>query len=47
MVFRHDRGHDGHARCNAAMLPAVMLPTWAGMVMLSATADEDASAEAS
>jgi hypothetical protein len=52
MVFRHDRGHDGIAlsmlshQSIAAMLPVVMLPTWAGMGMQSATAEEDAHAEA-
>ena len=30
----------------AAMLPVVMLPTWTGIVILSATAEEDAHAEA-
>lgn len=29
----------------AAVLPVVMLPTWAGMVMQSATAEEDARAK--
>ncbi|MDQ0393723.1 hypothetical protein [Labrys monachus] len=52
MVFRHDRGHDGNAhsvlsrQSIAAMLSVVMLPTWPGMVMRSATAEEDAHAEA-
>ena len=52
MVFRHDRGHDGIARSMlsrrsiVAMLPVVMPPTWAGMVMQSPTAEEDALAEA-
>ena len=51
MVFRHDRGHDGIARSMlsrrsiVAMLPVVMLPTWAGMVVQSPTAEEDARAE--
>jgi len=52
VVFRHDRGHDGNARSMlsrqsiAAVLPVVMLPTWTGMVILSATAEEDAHAKA-
>ncbi|MBN8440277.1 MAG: hypothetical protein BGN95_13490 [Sphingomonas sp. 66-10] len=52
MVFRHDRSHDGNARSMlsgqsiATMLPVVMLPTWTGIVILSATAEEDAHAEA-
>ena len=29
----------------ATMLPVVMLPTWAGMVVQSPTAEEDARAE--
>lgn len=51
MVFRHDRGHDGISRSMlsrrsiVAMLPVVMLSTWAGMVMQSPTAEEDARAE--
>jgi hypothetical protein len=52
MVFLHDLGQDGIARSMlshqsiVAMLLVVMPPTWAGMVMLSAIAEEDARAEA-
>ena len=42
---RWDRPFNASRQSIVAVLPIVMLPTWSGMVMLSATAEEDARAE--